>query len=113
MTRPLRAALLALCTALLFASCKEEKPLDLSSPADVGRIYGDKCGRCHVPHAPDAFPMKVWRIQVAKFAPQVGLEGAEREAVLAWLLQRAKDGPPAPTKEEGKAPSAADGAPGR
>jgi hypothetical protein len=118
MRRPLRLRVLLGLAAVLPAACSWGVPADPgrnasersgppASPATDGAaaagaprapaadegaraLYLDRCGRCHAPFPPEHASAAAWPALVRRYGPRAGLFGAERERVLAWLVERAR-----------------------
>ncbi len=84
---PLRlaAALLVSGAALAVAAgCASSARFD--GPGGDARLYGARCGLCHVPYPPAHFAPSEWPGIVAVMGPRAGLDTALRERVTRYLV---------------------------
>ena len=81
-----RRILLALLAAAALAACATTEP---SGPIDAAVVYRARCAICHPPWSPTDFSPAEWPRYVRKYAPRAGLTPAERDAVLAYLVEEA------------------------
>jgi mono/diheme cytochrome c family protein len=102
MRRPTAIGLAATLAALLLACASTSGAVVGAGDEDVagGRLYREHCGSCHRLRDPTEQTVERWAWAVDRFGPRAHLGTEERRLVLAWLQARAKDAPPAATKEK-------------
>lgn len=88
--RPALLALLAAC-----AVAHAEPPLRRDVGPNTNAAYERECGGCHFPYQPGWLPERSWRKLMASLGEHFGesaqLTAAQRDAVLAYLVEGAAD----------------------